>query len=91
MQKIDKIKVQLTAIADLIKPSSFDADGADNSAVEDDLGEDELEILKGAGIISRSQSKGKGNKPTHIIFVDDEEEGTHRTHDFHLWVTLLTL
>jgi hypothetical protein len=59
--------------------------------VEDDLGEDELEILKGAGIISRSQSKGRGNKPTHIIFVDDEEEGTHRTHDFHLWVTLLTL
>jgi hypothetical protein len=40
---------------------------------EDYLDETELEILRKAGIISRTE--GKGKKPQHIVFVDNEEEG----------------
>lgn len=34
-----------------------------------------MEVLREAGVISRSRSKGKGKKPKHIVFVDDDEEG----------------
>jgi U3 small nucleolar RNA-associated protein 11 len=77
MQKIDKIKAQLTAIADLIKPSTFSMGDMDSSAVEDDLDQDELHILREAGIICGTRLKGKGNKPKHIVFVEDEQEGVH--------------
>jgi U3 small nucleolar RNA-associated protein 11 len=40
----------------------------------DDLDETELEILREAGIISRSRTKGKSKKPKHIVFVDTKEE-----------------
>jgi U3 small nucleolar RNA-associated protein 11 len=75
------LKAQLTALADLIKPSSVNTDNADDGAVEDDLDEDELEILRDAGVILRSRSNlGKGGKkPKHIVFVDDEEEGAFHT------------
>ena len=76
-QKIDKIKSQLTALADLVKPRHFNTDNDDDSAVEDDLDEDELQILRDAGVIYFSRSKGSGNKSKHIVFVDDEQEGAH--------------
>jgi hypothetical protein len=76
-QKIDKIKAQLTALVDLIKPLSFNTGSADDSAVKDDLDEDELEILRDAGIISCSRLMGNGRKPKHVVFVDDKEEGAH--------------
>jgi hypothetical protein len=43
-----------------------------------------LEILRDADVISRSQSKGFGKKPKHIIFVDDEEEGARRILDLSM-------
>jgi U3 small nucleolar RNA-associated protein 11 len=76
-QKIDKIKAQLTALADLIKPSSINTDNTEGSGVEDDLDEHELDILREAGIVSPSLAKGKGKKPKHILFVEDEEEGVY--------------
>ncbi|KAF5384874.1 hypothetical protein D9615_001335 [Tricholomella constricta] len=64
----DKIKGQLTAMADLLKSSSIDE-------AKDDLDEEELQILTDAGIISESSSSRSGRrKPKHIVFVDNEEE-----------------
>jgi U3 small nucleolar RNA-associated protein 11 len=66
-QKIDKIKSQLTGLADLMKPLS---DGRDEG-----LEEDELETLRDAGIILRPR-KGKGKSgPKHIVFVESNDEG----------------
>ncbi|KAJ3998576.1 u3 small nucleolar RNA-associated protein 11 [Lentinula boryana] len=61
LKKIDKIKAQLTALADLVPAE----DSEENS-----LNPEELETLEQAGLIS-SQSK-KGSK-RHIIFVDDDQ------------------
>lgn len=69
VQKIDKLKAQLTAIADLIHPSLLDQTAAG------ELDEDELEILRAAGIVSSARSKGKG-KPRHIVFVEDDAAGS---------------
>lgn len=80
-QKIDKIKAQLTAMANLIKPSLLDVEHAEEAAGEDDLDEEELEILREAGVVPRSRSKGKGKKPRHIVFVDDEAAGIY--YDWH--------
>jgi U3 small nucleolar RNA-associated protein 11 len=60
-QKIDKIKNQLTAFVDLVKPSDLQMDKQD------------LEVLNSAGILA-GPSKGTGRK--HIVFVDNEEQGT---------------
>ncbi|RDB28757.1 putative U3 small nucleolar RNA-associated protein 11 [Hypsizygus marmoreus] len=68
LKKIDKLKSQLTALADLLKPGSLEREGAD-----DGLDDEELEILTEAGIIS-GQTKSSRRKPKHIIFVDNEEE-----------------
>ncbi|KZP25422.1 u3 small nucleolar RNA-associated protein 11 [Athelia psychrophila] len=65
LKKIDKLKAQLTAIADLIHPSLLDQTAAG------ELDEEELEILRAAGIVSSARSKGKG-KPRHIVFVEDD-------------------
>lgn len=67
----------MTALADLIKPSSFDESTSDALEEDDELDEEEREMLQDAGILSRSQSKGKGKAkmPRHIVFVDDEAEG----------------
>ncbi|KAJ8496120.1 hypothetical protein ONZ45_g12565 [Pleurotus djamor] len=63
-KKIDKIKSQLMALADLVKPGSN----------EDQLENEELATLQNAGIIS-SPPKKKSKKSTgHIVFVDDDEE-----------------
>lgn len=62
LQKIDKLKNQLTA---LVKQSNDEAD----------LDEEQVQVLQDAGIIPHSlKGKGKG-KPAHIIFVDTPEEG----------------
>ncbi|KAJ3750658.1 u3 small nucleolar RNA-associated protein 11 [Lentinula detonsa] len=70
LKKIDKIKAQLTALADLVPAE----DSEENS-----LNPEELETLKEAGLIS-SQSK-KGSK-RHIIFVDDDQVGLTGIHIF---------
>ncbi len=68
MQKIDKIKGQLTAMVDLLKPSQDDTDGQLDAA--------ELDTLRDAGLIQHGTSKRK-KSTKHIIFVDNEAEGTH--------------
>ncbi len=71
VQKIDKIKSQLTALADLVTPSlSSDPDGD-----EECLNENEIDILRQAGIFKGRQAPGKGQR-SHIVFVSNEEEGT---------------
>jgi U3 small nucleolar RNA-associated protein 11 len=66
-QKIDKLKDQLTALADLVRPLG------DEDAAE--LEEEELEILIDAGIVlAPSRSKGKARAKDHIVFVNSPEE-----------------
>ncbi|KAG5654707.1 hypothetical protein H0H81_007463 [Sphagnurus paluster] len=68
LKKIDKIKSQLTAMADLIKPSTLADD-------EDGLNEEEIEILTASGIISEGATRPRSRRnPKHIVFVDTEEE-----------------
>ncbi|KAG6879866.1 hypothetical protein C0992_010535 [Termitomyces sp. T32_za158] len=66
LQKIDKLKNQLTEMADLMKPNFLD------EQAENDLEEGELQILIDAGIISGRSRPGRKGK--HIIFVEDEAE-----------------
>lgn len=70
-KKIDKLKAQLTALADLLKADLIEGE-------DEDLDEEELEVLQTAGILaSGSETKRKWRESTskHIIFADDEEEG----------------
>ncbi|KII94110.1 hypothetical protein PLICRDRAFT_99416 [Plicaturopsis crispa FD-325 SS-3] len=75
LKKIDKIKSQLMTLADLIRPiASKDEDGGDE---EEGLDEEELEILRDAGVISAPKGKRKARnsrKPTHIVFVDSKDD-----------------
>jgi U3 small nucleolar RNA-associated protein 11 len=73
-QKIDKIKAQLMAMADLMKPGELEPDGDTTG-----LNADEIETLQNAGIISKR--KGKGRAPKHIVFVQDEAEGMQIAYD----------
>ncbi|KAJ6503305.1 u3 small nucleolar RNA-associated protein 11 [Mycena vitilis] len=67
LKKIDKLKAQIMAMADLMKPGSLEHD-----ADTEDLDANEIEILQAAGILSKR--KGKGRAPKHIVFVEDEDE-----------------
>jgi U3 small nucleolar RNA-associated protein 11 len=66
-QKIDKLKRQLTSLADLIKPTKH------HDNVQDNLNDEEFQLLREAGIISGSKKSGR--KPKHIVFVDGADEG----------------
>lgn len=78
-QKIDKLKTQLTGLADLVRPSAFEDENANFNVGEDCLDETEVEILRKAGVISNSRPKGRSKKSQHIVFVDNEEEGAPRS------------
>jgi len=71
MKKIDNIKSQLSAMADLLKP----VEGED----EDGLDEDEFKILQDAGMVFKSSAKSKGKarqmEVKHIVFVDNADQG----------------
>ncbi|KAG5719665.1 putative U3 small nucleolar RNA-associated protein 11 [Termitomyces sp. T112] len=67
LKKIDKLKNQLTEMADLMKPYLLD------EQVGNDLEEDELQTLIDAGIIS-GRSKPHRRKGKHIVFVENEAE-----------------
>lgn len=75
LQKIDKLKNQLSELADLFKfGENEDAEG------EDELGENELQILREAGVIATPSTKRKrksfgSRKPKHLVFVDTLEQG----------------
>ncbi|KAG6817733.1 hypothetical protein H0H87_004524 [Tephrocybe sp. NHM501043] len=70
LKKIDKLKSQLTAMADLMKPGLLDEEA------ETELQEEELQTLVDAGIISARSGRSGRRKGKHIVFVDNETEGT---------------
>jgi len=61
-------------LADLIRPESVDGES------EDGLNEEELEILREAGIIAAPTNGWKSGNSTqhsnHILFVEDEKKGS---------------
>ncbi|KAF7339278.1 hypothetical protein MSAN_02141300 [Mycena sanguinolenta] len=67
LKKIDKIKAQLMAAADLMKPLALE-----NDEDVEELEPDEIKTLQDAGIISKR--KGKARAPKHIVFVENEDE-----------------
>ncbi|KAF7436576.1 hypothetical protein PC9H_003409 [Pleurotus ostreatus] len=69
LKKIDKIKGQLTAMVDLLKPSP----NQDDTAADDELDAVELDTLRDAGLIQPSTSKRK-KSTKHIVFVDNEAD-----------------
>ncbi|KAL4241656.1 UTP11 family protein [Abortiporus biennis] len=72
LKKIDKIKSQLSSIADLF--------GSLSEEDTEELGEEELETLKEAGVIPSSSTGSKKKRKTvkrstkHIFFAEDEDE-----------------
>lgn len=76
-QKMDRIKVQLTTIADLLGASSLDGD---EDAAMNDLDDEELDTLRKAGVIAGPSSSTKRTRkarpsPKHIVFADTDEQG----------------
>ncbi|TFK94416.1 small-subunit processome [Polyporus arcularius HHB13444] len=75
LKKIDKLKNQLTQLANLLSAPSADHSGAG------ELDDHELEVLREAGVLppapaaKRSQRKAHSKKGKHIIFAEDPEEG----------------
>lgn len=67
-QKIDGIKNQLTTMANLVKDPLNEDD-------EEGLGEEELEVLRKAGILKSSEQTSRKRKPQHIVFAESAEEG----------------
>lgn len=69
-QKIDRIKSQLSTMADLV----HEGGGVD---------EEELPVLEKSGVLASRKLKGKAkarsmNGPRHVIFVEEGEEGPPR-------------
>jgi len=77
LKKIEKLKDQLSALADLFVPSNRD-NLHDSDDDDTGLEEDELEILKDAGIIVRPSKTRKRrssrHQAKHVVFVENEEE-----------------
>ncbi|KAA1468036.1 u3 small nucleolar RNA-associated protein 11 [Dentipellis sp. KUC8613] len=74
LKKIEKIKEQLSAMADLLRPGSAAIDEEDE---EEALDEEDLEILQEAGIIIKPSDKRQQRikrNPKHIVFAEDEAE-----------------
>ncbi|KAI0735037.1 u3 small nucleolar RNA-associated protein 11 [Earliella scabrosa] len=76
LKKIDKLKGQLSQLANLLQ-----ADPSDDGTGSDDLDEQELETLREAGIVppvgasKRARRKSHSTKrPKHIIFANDPDE-----------------
>ncbi|KAH9950901.1 small-subunit processome [Amylocystis lapponica] len=76
LKKIDRLKNQLSALADLLKPGSLEGDGEG----EKELDKADVEVLREAGVISAPSSShsrrksGGGRKAKHFIFAETVEE-----------------
>jgi len=83
LKKFEKLKDQLSALAALFAPNT--RDNVHESGDDDDTGldEDELQILKDAGIISRSSKTRRSPQhlAKHVVFVENEE-GMHGKSDW---------
>ncbi|TFY73215.1 hypothetical protein EWM64_g10797 [Hericium alpestre] len=75
LKKIEKLKNQLSALTDLLKPA---LGVGEEDQDEEGLDEDELEILRKAGVLagpSISQRKSSSKRSSkHIVFAEDEAE-----------------
>ncbi|KAI9065863.1 small-subunit processome [Trametes sanguinea] len=73
LKKIDRLKNQLMQLADLLKPGSLEAE--DDA---DELDEQELEVLREAGVIppesKKARRKSHSKKGKHVLFAETEEE-----------------
>ena len=68
------MKNQLTALADLLKRDPIHQEEQD----ADDLDEEELEVLREAGVLahpSDKRRKSTGSRKNHILFAETTEEG----------------
>ncbi|OBZ68439.1 putative U3 small nucleolar RNA-associated protein 11 [Grifola frondosa] len=75
LKKIDKLKSQLSALANLVHPDLLEAEGTG----EDRLDEQELEVLRGAGVVAtptagRKRKSSSIRKRKHLIFAENEDE-----------------
>ncbi|KAF7793402.1 hypothetical protein EIP86_004514 [Pleurotus ostreatoroseus] len=68
LKKIEKLKTQLTTLADLVKP----LDEED----EEELDEAEVNTLREAGILPKAQPSKRRRRPAakHIVFAEDDNE-----------------
>ncbi|THH23090.1 hypothetical protein EUX98_g8089 [Antrodiella citrinella] len=76
LKKIDRIKGNLSTIADLLGSASLDGD---EDGQENGLEESEVEILRSAGIIAeptstQGRSKSVRRKTKHILFAESDEQ-----------------
>ncbi|KAI8990559.1 small-subunit processome [Trametes punicea] len=73
LKKIDRLKSQLTQLADLLKPGTLD----DEDDAEQ-LDEQELDVLREAGVIppesKNARRKSDSKKGKHLLFAENEEE-----------------
>ncbi|TBU63817.1 small-subunit processome [Dichomitus squalens] len=78
LKKIDKLKAQLSQLANLLRASPLEGD--DGGAEE--LDDHELEVLREAGVVppasKRARRKSHHKKGRHILFAEDEEEARQR-------------
>jgi U3 small nucleolar RNA-associated protein 11 len=79
-QKIDRIKEQLTPLADLVRPTTLDSDILMDEG--DELDEQEVQVLQQAGVLKKPSSKSKGRTSArsaskHVVFTDDLDAGKH--------------
>ena len=67
------MKQQLSQLANLVQSASPDDEGTD------DLDEEELDVLREAGVIAPASKRGRrkmrSKKGKHILFAEDEDEG----------------
>ncbi|KAJ8495639.1 hypothetical protein ONZ51_g1565 [Trametes cubensis] len=73
LKKIDRLKSQLTQLADLFKHDPLGEEGD-----TDDLDEEEVEVLREAGVLppesKKSRRKSHSKKGKHLMFAEDEAE-----------------
>ncbi|KAI0778318.1 u3 small nucleolar RNA-associated protein 11 [Trametes elegans] len=74
LKKIDKLKNQLTQLADLLKPGALEGDDA-----AEELDDQELEVLREAGVLPPEPKKARrksrsSQKDKHVLFAENEAE-----------------
>jgi len=79
-KKIDKLKAQLTALADLMTPGKVGTDDVEEEYDEDDFDEEDVQVLQDAGVLPSSSSSRSGKrreserKSKHVLFVSNPDE-----------------
>ncbi|KAF8578992.1 u3 small nucleolar RNA-associated protein 11 [Ramaria rubella] len=82
LKKIDELKAQLSVLVDLMTPGRVGGeDDPTGIEVEGTLDDEDLEVLRTAGILSSTKAKGdkqrrksSRTKSRHIVFVSHEDE-----------------